>query len=172
MILAMFTIVAISFLWTQYNNPGIRKLAGVKQLLRNAADEMTLVLTDVESTQALSQWNPSVCVTLPMAYRQACMVVICSCHESQASSQRDHWLFISQQCRSSFYGVWQMQAKQMLYSDEVVVTRRCALHAKWKGHDADHECSVPGKMLLCGHQPLSVYIVYMPLLAFLLNSLL
>lgn len=62
MILAMFTIVAISFLWTQYNNPGIRKLAGVKQLLRNAADEMTLVLTDVESTQALSQWNPSVCI--------------------------------------------------------------------------------------------------------------
>ena len=60
MILAMFTIVGISFLWTQYNNPGIRKLAGVKQLLRNAADEMTLVLTDVESTAALSQWNPAV----------------------------------------------------------------------------------------------------------------
>lgn len=62
MLLAMLTIVTISFLWTQYNNPGIRKLAGVKQLLRNAADEMTLVLTDVESTQALSQWNPSVCI--------------------------------------------------------------------------------------------------------------
>jgi len=28
--------------------------------LRNAADEMTLVLTDVEGTQALSQWNPGV----------------------------------------------------------------------------------------------------------------
>lgn len=65
MILAMFTIVGISFLWTQYNNPGIRKLAGVKQLLRNAADEMTLVLTDVESTQALSQWNPAVCHSVP-----------------------------------------------------------------------------------------------------------
>ena len=60
MILAMLTIVCISFLWTHYNNPGIRKLAGVKQLLRNAADEMTLVLTDVESTQALSQWNSAV----------------------------------------------------------------------------------------------------------------
>jgi len=60
MLLAMFTIVCISFLWTQYSNPGIRKLAGVKQLLRNAADEMTLVLTDVEGTQALSQWNPGV----------------------------------------------------------------------------------------------------------------
>ncbi|DBA86983.1 TPA: hypothetical protein ACH3X2_000365 [Trebouxia sp. C0005] len=58
MLLAMFTIVCLSFLWTQYSNPGIRKLAGVKQLLRNAADEMTLVLTDVEGTQALSQWNP------------------------------------------------------------------------------------------------------------------
>ena len=60
MLLAMFSIVCISFLWTQYSNPGIRKLAGVKQLLRNAADEMTLVLTDVEGTQALSQWNPGV----------------------------------------------------------------------------------------------------------------
>lgn len=60
MLLAMLTIVALSFLWTQWNNPGIRKLAGVKQLLRNAADEMTLVLTDVEGTQALSSWNPGV----------------------------------------------------------------------------------------------------------------
>ena len=60
MLLAMFTILAVSFFWTQYANPGIRKLAGVKTLLRNAADEMTLVLTDVEATQALSDWNPSV----------------------------------------------------------------------------------------------------------------
>ena len=63
MLLAMFVIMALSFLWTQYSNPGIRKLAGVKQLLRNAADEMTLVLTDVEGTQALSQWNPGVSST-------------------------------------------------------------------------------------------------------------
>lgn len=60
MLLAMFVVLAVSFFWTQYANPGIRKLAGVKTLLRNAADEMTLVLTDVEGTQALSQWNPSV----------------------------------------------------------------------------------------------------------------
>ena len=60
MLLAMFVVLAVSFFWTQYANPGIRKLAGVKTLLRNAADEMTLVLTDVEGTQALSDWNPSV----------------------------------------------------------------------------------------------------------------
>ena len=64
MLLAMFVVLAVSFFWTQYANPGIRKLAGVKTLLRNAADEMTLVLTDVEGTQALSQWNPSVSTNL------------------------------------------------------------------------------------------------------------
>ena len=72
LLLAMFTIVGFSFLWTQYNNPGIRKLAGVKQLLRNAADEMTLVLTDVESTQALSQWNPVVRISAACPAAQRC----------------------------------------------------------------------------------------------------
>ena len=65
MLLAMFVILAVSFFWTQYANPGSSKLAGVKTLLRNAADEMTLVLTDVEATQALSDWNPSVSVLQP-----------------------------------------------------------------------------------------------------------
>ena len=83
MLLAMFIIMALSFLWTQYSNPGIRKLAGVKQLLRNAADEMTLVLTDVEGTQALSQWNPGVTCLLPFC---------CCCCSFQSSQLQAHML--------------------------------------------------------------------------------
>ena len=95
----MLTIVAISSLWTQYNNPGIRKLAGVKQLLRNAADEMTLVLTDVESTQALSQWNPSVRINQGRDEHSCCVSYPCfvmpatsDCDQQQSSVM--HVLYI------------------------------------------------------------------------------
>ena len=76
MLLATLVIVSVSVLWTQYTHPGIRNLAGVKLLLRNAADEMTLVLTDVEGTQALSQWNPG--VSLPDARRTQPVIVLLS----------------------------------------------------------------------------------------------
>lgn len=33
---------------------------------------------------------------------------------------------------------WCVQAKQTLYTNEVLVTLIYALHAEWKGHDADH----------------------------------
>ena len=65
-----------------------------------------------------------------------------------------------------------MQAKQTLDDDGVVATWIHALLAGWKCQDADHECSVPGQVLLCGYQPLSISIVYTPLLAFSLDSLL